>query len=61
VLARAASASGAIANGVAGEAPALYDISAVSDSDLVRIVPLAVIAIAILLALVLRASSHPCT
>jgi len=59
VLARAASASGAIANGVAGEAPALYDISAVSDSDLVRIVPLAVIAIAILLALVLRSLVAP--
>jgi RND superfamily putative drug exporter len=58
-LARAASASGAIANGVAGEAPALYDISATSDSDLVHIIPLAVIAIAILLALVLRSAIAP--
>jgi RND superfamily putative drug exporter len=59
VLDRAASFSGAIANGVAGEAPALYDISATSDSDLVHIIPLAVIAIAILLALVLRSAVAP--
>jgi RND superfamily putative drug exporter len=59
VLAKAAAASGAIANGVAGEAPALYDISATSDSDLVHIIPLAVIAIAILLALVLRSLIAP--
>jgi RND superfamily putative drug exporter len=59
VVARAAAASGATANGVAGEAPALYDISATSDSDLVHIIPLAVIAIAILLALVLRSAVAP--
>jgi RND superfamily putative drug exporter len=59
VVAKAAAASGAVANGVAGEAPALYDISATSDSDLVHIIPLAVIAIAILLALVLRSAIAP--
>jgi RND superfamily putative drug exporter len=59
VLAKAAAASGAIANGVAGEAPGLYDISATSDSDLVHIIPLAVIAISILLALVLRSLVAP--
>jgi RND superfamily putative drug exporter len=59
VVAKAALVSGAIANGVAGEAPALYDISATSDSDLVHIIPLAVIAIAILLALVLRSAVAP--
>ncbi|MGD0085319.1 MAG: MMPL family transporter [Acidimicrobiales bacterium] len=59
VLARAAAASGAIANGVAGEAPALYDISATSDSDLVHIIPLAALAIALLLALVLRSLVAP--
>jgi RND superfamily putative drug exporter len=58
-LARAAADSGAIASGVAGEAPALYDISATSDSDLIHIIPLAVIAIAILLALVLRSLVAP--
>jgi RND superfamily putative drug exporter len=56
---QAAVASGAVANGVAGEAPALYDISATSDSDLIHIIPLAVIAIAILLALVLRSLVAP--
>ncbi|HXY43498.1 MAG TPA: MMPL family transporter [Acidimicrobiales bacterium] len=59
VVTTAAAASGATANGVAGEAPALYDISATSDSDLVHIIPLAVIAIAILLALVLRSAVAP--
>jgi len=58
-VARAASASGAIANGVAGEAPALYDISATSDSDLIHIIPLAALAIAVLLALVLRSLVAP--
>jgi RND superfamily putative drug exporter len=55
----AGKATGAIASGVAGEAPALYDISATSDSDLIHIIPLAVIAIAILLALVLRSAIAP--
>ncbi len=55
----AAVASGATDNGVAGEAPALYDISATSDNDLVHIVPLAALAIAILLALVLRSLVAP--
>jgi RND superfamily putative drug exporter len=58
-LGRAAAASGAIRNGVAGEAPALYDISATSTSDLKHIVPLAALAIAILLALVLRSLIAP--
>ncbi|MGH9172491.1 MAG: MMPL family transporter [Acidimicrobiales bacterium] len=58
-LARAAAASGAVDNGVAGEAAALYDISATSDSDLKHIIPLAAIAIAILLALVLRSLVAP--
>ena len=54
-----AHSTGATANGVAGEAPAIYDISAISDSDLIHIIPLAVIAIAILLALVLRSAIAP--
>ena len=58
-LATVARSTGAVANGVAGEAPAIYDISATSDSDLIHIIPLAVIAIAILLALVLRSAVAP--
>ncbi len=58
-LASVAHSTGATANGVAGEAPAIYDISATSDSDLIHIIPLAVIAIAILLALVLRSAIAP--
>ena len=52
-------ASGAVASGVAGEAPALYDISKISTSDLVHIIPVAIIAIGILLALVLRSLIAP--
>jgi putative drug exporter of the RND superfamily len=58
-LASVARSTGATANGVAGEAPAIYDISAISDSDLIHIIPLAAIAIAILLALVLRSAIAP--
>jgi putative drug exporter of the RND superfamily len=50
---------GATASGVAGEAPALYDVSSISDSDLVRIVPIAILAIGLLLALVLRSLVAP--
>ena len=57
--ARVAAATGATDNGVAGEAPALYDVSATSDSDLIHIIPLAAIAILILLALVLRSLIAP--
>ena len=55
----AAKASGASDNGVAGEAAALYDISQTSDHDLTRIIPIAVILIAVLLALVLRSVVAP--
>lgn len=50
---------GAVANGVAGQAPASYDISSASNSDLLRIVPLVVIIIGFLLAIVLRSSVAP--
>jgi len=50
---------GATASGVAGEAPALYDVSSISDNDLIRIVPIAILAIGILLALVLRSLVAP--
>ena len=46
-------------SGVGGEAPALYDISSISNSDLVRVIPIAILAIGILLALVLRSLIAP--
>ncbi len=58
-LTRAARAVKASDWGAAGEAPALADISSTSDSDLVHIIPLAALAIAILLALVLRSLVAP--
>jgi RND superfamily putative drug exporter len=58
-LAAAARASGATANGVAGEAASLYDVSSASNHDLVHIVPVAVVAIGVLLALVLRSLVAP--
>ena len=50
---------GAADSGVGGEAPALYDISSISNSDLVRVIPIAILAIGILLALVLRSLVAP--
>jgi RND superfamily putative drug exporter len=50
---------GATKSGVAGEAPASYDVSAASNHDLVHIVPLVILIIAILLALVLRSIVAP--
>jgi putative drug exporter of the RND superfamily len=45
--------------GVAGEAPALYDISAISASDLAHVIPIAIIVIGVLLALVMRSLIAP--
>ena len=50
---------GAADSGVGGEAPALYDISSISGSDLVHIIPVAILAIGLLLALVLRSLVAP--
>ncbi len=50
---------GATDSGVGGEAPALYDISAISNSDLQRVVPIAILVIGLLLALVLRSLVAP--
>jgi putative drug exporter of the RND superfamily len=55
----AATASGAEQSGVAGEAAALYDISGTANHDLRLIVPIAVFAIGLLLALVLRSLVAP--
>jgi len=51
--------AGATASGVAGEAPALHDISSISTSDLKLIIPIAIAAIGLLLALVLRSLVAP--
>jgi putative drug exporter of the RND superfamily len=58
-VAGAATASGATASGVAGQAAALYDVSSTASGDMVLIIPLAVLAIALLLALVLRSLVAP--
>jgi putative drug exporter of the RND superfamily len=50
---------GATNSGVAGTAPALYDVSSTSNADLIRIIPIAIIAIGILLGLVLRSAVAP--
>ncbi len=50
---------GASDSALGGEAPALYDISSISNSDLKHIIPFAIIAIGILLALVLRSLVAP--
>ncbi len=58
-VASAAARSGAVQSGVAGEAAALYDISTTANHDLRVIVPIAVLAIGLLLALVLRSLVAP--
>jgi RND superfamily putative drug exporter len=50
---------GAADSAVGGEAPALYDISAISGSDLARVIPIAIVAIGVLLALVMRSLVAP--
>ena len=55
----AAQRSGATASGVAGQAAGLYDVSNTADGDIVRIIPIAVLAIALLLGLVLRSLVAP--
>lgn len=59
VLASAARASGADASGVAGQAAAVYDINRTANHDLVVVVPVAIVAIGLLLALVLRSLVAP--
>jgi putative drug exporter of the RND superfamily len=50
---------GATAYGVGGEAPAFYDISQISDSDLAHVVPIAIAVIGVLLCLVMRSLVAP--
>lgn len=54
-----ARAIGASDSGVAGEAPAVYDISSISDGDLKKIIPVAIAVIGLLLAIVLRSLVAP--
>jgi RND superfamily putative drug exporter len=58
-VAGAATASGATANGVVGQAASFYDISAASNNDIVHIVPVVLLVIALLLAVVLRSLVAP--
>jgi len=46
-------------SGVTGEAPALYDVSSISNSDLAHVIPIAIIVIGVLLALVMRSLVAP--
>jgi len=55
----AAEKIGATDNGVGGQAPASYDVSQTSSSDLLRIVPVVLIIIGILLAIMLRSLIAP--
>jgi putative drug exporter of the RND superfamily len=57
--AKAATTLHATAYGVGGEAPAFYDISQISNSDLVHVIPIAIIVIGVLLALVMRSLVAP--
>ncbi len=59
VLSAAARASGAVDHGVAGEAAAVYDVNQVANHDLKVVVAVAIVAIGILLALVLRSLVAP--
>jgi putative drug exporter of the RND superfamily len=58
-VAAVARAAGASAYGVVGEVPAAYDVGQVSDADLLRIFPVAIIVIGLLLALVTRSLIAP--
>jgi RND superfamily putative drug exporter len=55
----AAAKIGASASGVVGTAPASYDVSQASSTDLARIIPIVLLAIGILLALLLRSLVAP--
>jgi RND superfamily putative drug exporter len=49
----------AVDHAVGGQAPALYDISSISNSDLAHVIPIAIIVIGVLLALVMRSLIAP--
>lgn len=51
--------NGAISNGLVGEAPALYDINNISQNDLIKIIPIAIVAIGLILAILIRSLVAP--
>jgi RND superfamily putative drug exporter len=59
VAASVARSMGTTDYGVGGEAPAIYDISSISNSDLATVIPIAIVVIGILLALVMRSLVAP--
>ena len=59
VVAAAGRASGAEQTGVAGEAAAIYDINKTANHDLAVVVPIAIVAIGLLLGAVLRSAVAP--
>ena len=54
-----AASVGASNSGIAGQAAALYDISNISNSDLIRVIPIAILVIGALLAILLRSLVAP--
>jgi RND superfamily putative drug exporter len=50
---------GATDYGVGGQAPAFYDISQISDNDLIHVVPIAIVVIGLLLIIVMRSLVAP--
>jgi RND superfamily putative drug exporter len=59
VAGQVAKTLGATDWGVGGQAPAFYDISQISDSDLTHVVPIAIVVIGLLLILVMRSLVAP--
>ncbi|HEX4829501.1 MAG TPA: MMPL family transporter [Trebonia sp.] len=57
--ARVAPTLHATGNGVFGEAPAFYDVSSISNSDLTTVIPIAIVVIGVLLAIVMRSLVAP--
>jgi RND superfamily putative drug exporter len=58
-VAKVATVIGAAANGVAGEAAAISDVSTISGQDLVKIIPVVLVVILLLLILLLRSLLAP--
>jgi putative drug exporter of the RND superfamily len=58
-VAKVAQSIGAVDYGVGGQAPAIYDISSISNSDLARVIPISIVVIGLLLALVMRSLVAP--
>ncbi|HET9058868.1 MAG TPA: MMPL family transporter [Acidimicrobiales bacterium] len=59
IVSAAARASGAVDSGVTGQAASVYDVSGTSGHDMMEIVPVAILAIGLLLGLLLRSVVAP--